>query len=208
MAMRTFMRFFGLAALVAASISCGSVVRNGTTPAYLVMDSLGGIRGAVSVGTPAATLISDVITNVTSPAPCTITTPCPTIFGDPGQAVMHLGLKDTTAQTSPSQFNAITIDRYHVEYIRADGRNTQGVDVPYAWDGAVTATISSTAPTTVGFLLVRSQAKEETPLVQLRNSNQILTMIAVVTFYGHDQTGNQTSISGNIQIDFGNFGDF
>jgi len=121
---------------------------------------------------------------------------------------MHLWLKDPSAQTAPTQFNAITIDRYHVEYTRADGHNIQGVDVPYAWDGAVTATISSTSSTSFGFVLVRVAAKEEAPLFQLRTSSQFLTVIAKVTFYGHDQTGNQTSITGNIQIDFGNFGDF
>jgi len=207
--MRTHMRFVGLAALVAASVSCGSVVRNGTTPAYLVLDSIAGIRGATTPGAPASVLSSDVVTNVPAPAPdCTATKPCPTIFGDSGTVSMHLGLKDPSAQTAPSQFNAITIDRYHVEYTRADGHNIQGVDVPYAWDGAVTTTISSTSSTSFGFVLVRVTAKEEAPLFQLRTSGQFLTVIAKVTFYGHDQTGNQTSITGNIQIDFGNFGDF
>ena len=102
----------------------------------------------------------------------------------------------------------LSISSSAFEYTRADGHNIQGVDVPYAWDGAVTATISSTASTSVGFVLVRLAAKEEAPLFQLRTSNQILTVIAKVTFYGHDQTGNQTSITGSIQIDFGNFGDF
>ena len=67
--MRTHMRFVGLAALVAASVSCGSVVRNGTTPAYLVLDSIAGIRGATTPGAPASVLSSDVVTNVPAPAP-------------------------------------------------------------------------------------------------------------------------------------------
>jgi hypothetical protein len=29
-----------------------------------------------------------------------------------------------------------------------------------------------------------------------------------VTFYGHDQAGNEVSATGSIQVDFGNFGDF
>jgi hypothetical protein len=28
-----------------------------------------------------------------------------------------------------------------------------------------------------------------------------------VTFYGHDQVGNDVSVMGSIQIDFGNFAD-
>jgi hypothetical protein len=29
-----------------------------------------------------------------------------------------------------------------------------------------------------------------------------------VTFYGHDQAGNEVTATGAIQIDFGNYGDF
>src|SRR6266513_1986668 len=125
--------------------------------------------------------------------------------GDSGQASMHLALKNPSAQTTPSQFNAITIDRVHIEYVRADGRGTPGVDVPYAWDGAVTATVSSSSSTQVSFELVRITSKEESPLIQLRNSSQFITVIAHVTFYGHDQTGNAATVTGSIQIDFGNF---
>ena len=51
-------------------------------------------------------------------------------------------------------------------FIRADGRNTPGVDVPYGFDGAFTATVSGGEPT-VGFELVRHIAKEEAPLAAL-----------------------------------------
>ena len=51
-----------------------------------------------------------------------------------------------------------------MRYIRADGRNTPGVDVPYGFDGALTATVSGS--TTVGFELVRHIAKEEAPLAR------------------------------------------
>lgn len=208
--MRSIHRMFGIAALVAATTSCGDVVRTGRAPAYLVMDALNGIQGKATAGTPASTLTSDVITNITSPAPCSPATPCPTVFADGGQASVHLALKDTgsgaTAPT-PNDLNAITIDRVHVDYARADGRNTPGVDVPYPFDGAVTVTITA-SPSTFGFPLVRIVAKEESPLVQLKNSPSFISAIATVTFYGHDQAGNAASVSGKIQIDFGNFGDF
>jgi hypothetical protein len=206
--MRILKQFLVGAAVIGGCTSCGDVVRDGRSPSYLVIDSMSGLRGAATVGTPASVLTSDVITNVTTPPPCTTNTPCPTIFGDAGQAIVHVALKDAGTQASPnspSQMNAVTIDRYHVEYIRADGRNTPGVDVPYAFDGAVTTTIS--ASTTFGFELVRVAAKEETPLVQLRTSPTFLTVLARVTFYGHDQAGNQVNVTGMIQIDFGNFGD-
>jgi hypothetical protein len=208
--MRNLTRFIAAVAFIGATTSCGDVVRNGRSPSYLVIDSLAGIRGAVTLAPPTSTLVSDVITNVTSPPPCTQTEPCPTIFSDSGQAVFHIALKDpgsAAAPTVPSQVNAITIERYHVDYVRADGRNTPGVDVPYGFDGAVTVTVS-TNNTTFGFELVRVVAKEETPLRQLRNSSSFITVLARVTFYGHDLAGNEVTASGSIQIDFGNFGDF
>src|SRR6266481_1161675 len=121
--MRNLTRFLAVAGLVGASASCGDVVRQGRAPSYLVIDSLAGIRGLSAPGIATATLISDVITNVTTPAPCSPATPCPTVFGDPGQASMHIALKDLGTATAPSvvsQVNAITIDRYHVAYERAD----------------------------------------------------------------------------------------
>jgi hypothetical protein len=207
--MRNPKRFLAAIALGATATSCGDVVRNGRAPSYLVVDSIRGVRGAATVATPASTLISDVITNVISPAPCSAETPCPTIFGDSGEATMHIALKDpgtSTAPSSPTEVNAITITRYHVDYIRADGRNTPGLDVPYGFDGAVTVTVSGT--TTFGFQLVRVAAKEETPLVQLKVSKSVITAIARITFFGHDQAGNEVTATGTIQVDFGNYGDF
>jgi hypothetical protein len=208
--MRNATRLIGLAALVAASVSCGDVVRQGSSPVYLVIDSLLGIRGAVQLGTPSATLISDVITNVTAPDPCTTIAPCPTIFGDNGQVTLRAPLKDLGATTSlsPTSNNEVTINRVHVEYVRADGRNTQGVDVPYAFDSALTATVRAGGTVTTGFELVRNIAKREAPLVQLKSGGNILSITARVTFYGVDRVGNQIQTTGQIQIEFGNFGDF
>jgi hypothetical protein len=208
--MRSALRFIGLAAIVAAATSCGNVVRDSRAPAYLIINTLAGARGNSTLGNFGSTLISDVITNVTTPAPCTTASPCPTIFGDVGQVTLSLGMRDpgtASSPTSPSTANAITITRYHVSYRRADGRNTQGVDVPFGFDGAVTATVSGTIGTTMGFTLVRLAAKEESPLVQLKFNSVFLTVLADVTFYGSDQVGNEVSIMGTIQVDFGNFGD-
>ena len=35
----------------------------------------------------------------------------------------------------------------------------------------------------------------------------VITTIAEVTFYGRDQVGNDVTVSGTLQVDFGNFGD-
>jgi hypothetical protein len=208
--MRNASRLIGLVSLIAASVSCGDVVRQGSSPVYLVIDQLQGMRGAVQPGIPSATLISDVITNVTSPAPCTTDSPCPTIFGDSGLATLRAPLKDigATASLSPTSNNEVTINRVHVEFVRADGRNTPGVDVPYSFDSAVTGTITAGGTLSLGFELVRNVAKQESPLAQLRTNPNFIAAIARVTFYGADRTGNAIQASGQLTVEFGNFGDF
>ena len=195
--------------LFLATTSCGDVVRNGRAPVILVINQLQAAPGS-KPGALGGNLLSDVITNVTAPAPCTPTSPCPTIFNDVGQVTFSLALKDvgtTAAPAAPTTNNSVTINRVHVEYIRADGRNTPGVDVPYPFDGAVTGTVPATGTLSMGFEIVRNVAKEETPLIQLQQSPVILSTIARVTFYGQDLVGNAVSATGQIQIDFANFGD-
>ena len=80
--------------------------------------------------------------------------------------------------------------------------------MPFAFDGAVTGTIPAGGTLTLGFELVRNVAKQESPLVQLKTSSNIISTIATVTFYGADRVGNDIQATGQIQIEFGNFGDF
>jgi hypothetical protein len=168
------------------------------------MDSLEAAPGN-KPGAMAGTLFSDVVTNVTSPEPCSTSNPCPTVFADVGQAILHLTPKD--AGIAPTTNNQVTIRRYHVSYRRADGRNTPGVDVPHGFDGGATGTVPPAGSLTLGFELVRHSAKEEAPLIQLKVNPQVISTIADVTFYGTDQVGNDISATGSISIDFGNFGD-
>ena len=57
------------------------------------------------------------------------------------------------------------------------------------------------------FTIVRNIAKDEAPLRALTVNGVIISTIAEVTFYGHDQTGREVSVAANISVDFGNFGD-
>jgi hypothetical protein len=195
----------GAIALIAVTVSCGDVVRQGRSPVYLVMDQLLATSGAKDGGTKQNTLQSDVITMVTSPAPCTTTSPCGTVFDDKGFVTVRALPKNVTS-TGPSTNSEVTLNRYHISYVRADGRNTPGVDVPYGFDGAVTGTTVD-GKLELQFEMVRHVAKMESPLVQLSVNPGIITTIAEVTFYGRDQVGNDLSVSGTMQVDFGNFGD-
>ncbi len=186
-----------VAALMAPSVSCTTQQMTGTSPAYLILDSLLAASGAQpdQVG---GVLASDVLTNGG-------------IFADNGQATLRLALKDPGSQTTPTQpttMNYITITRYHVDFVRSDGRNTPGVDVPYSFDGAVTLTVDDTGGI-ASFNLVRVQAKAEAPLQALavNGGAQVISTIAYVTFYGADQAGRAVSVTGAISVNFANWAD-
>lgn len=199
-------RILTIAALLAATISCGDVARQGRSPVYVVIDSLlaapGGGFGANQF---TGTLRSDVIVLLRTPDPCSPASPCPTFYSDSGQVTLHLQSKELAI--APTSNNQVTLRRYRVTYRRVDGRNTPGVDVPFGFDGAFTGTIPPTGQATFSFELVRHIAKQESPLIQLRSNPNILLTMADVTIYGTDLVGNEVSVTGSITIEFGNFGD-
>jgi hypothetical protein len=191
-------RLAGAVVLATAISSCGDLTREGTSSSYLIVGVLQAASGADPT-TFTSGLASDVITVKDNVA---------TIFNDPARVTFKLGLKDpgpASSPASPTQNNWITLTQYHVQYLRSDGHNVEGVDVPYAFDGGLTGTVSD--DTTVGFTLVRNQAKMEAPLAALTTNPIVLSTIARVTFYGHDQTGREVSATANIDVTFANFGD-
>ena len=115
-------------------------------------------------------------------------------------------MKNATSATAPTTANFITVDRYHVTFIRSDGRNKPGVDVPYPFDGAFTTTVGGEGANGA-FTIVRHTSKLEAPLLALGSSGVIISTLAEVTFYGHDQTGREASASARMSVDFGNFQD-
>ena len=204
---RQLSRLLGAAGVLVAAIACGDVVRQGRSPVFLVIDTLQGAPGNKPSQFSSNALLSDVETIVTSGGLCSTANPCPTVFDDVGQVVLHAPLKDATSLGGPTTNNEVTITRYHVTYRRSDGRNTPGVDVPYAIDGAATGTVPANSTLTLAFELVRQVAKQEPPLVQLKQNPSIITTLAEITFYGADRVGNGVSVTGTLQVNFGNFPD-
>ena len=183
----------GATGLVSA---CSSTVRTGQSPAYLILQRLEGASGAESGAQFQSVLRSDVLTKGG-------------IFEDNGRVTLSLALKDVTSPTGPTSNNLITLNRYRVEYRRTDGRNTPGVDVPYAFDGAIGITVSE-QPTSAVFSLVRVQAKLEAPLITLAGYNGgalVISTIADVTFFGKDQTGRDVTVTGSMSINFADWAD-
>jgi hypothetical protein len=185
--------------LASAASACGDMQHEGTASSFLIVNALEGAPGSDPTKF-SASLASDVVTVVNN---------VPTVFNDVGRVSLSLGMKDpgtASSPTSPTSANFITLTQYHVQFIRADGRNTQGVDVPYAFDGGMTLTVTD-SDIQGAFTLVRNIAKDEAPLRALTVNGLIISTIAEVTFYGHDQTGREVSAVARISVDFGNFGD-
>jgi hypothetical protein len=104
----------------------------------------------------------------------------------------------------------ITIERYEVRYFRSDGRNQEGVDVPYRITGNVAQEIVAPGAATLAVEVVRRQAKVEPPLSNLQGNGGafIVTMFAEVTLHARTTTLVPTnSVSARMQIDFADFGD-
>jgi hypothetical protein len=206
--MRRTFRFVTFVTVVAAGSSCGSdALRQSRAPMLLVVDALEAApTGGHGANSFTGTLLSDVVVVSTDPA-CSPSpsASCFTVFNDVGRVTLASQPKNISIE--PTSNNQVTINRYHVDFVRADGQNSPGVDVPYSFDGGVTGTVPETGTLQLTFELVRHTSKEESPLIQLRNSSQIIHTIAHVTFYGQDLVGNAISVTGSIGVDFGNFGD-
>lgn len=190
----------GLVLVAALGVSvngCSKTVREGRSPAYLIVSQLEAASGADDEKF-SNLLASDVVTNGT-------------VFEDAGRVTFSLGLKNVGSEgqpASPTTNNFITVNRYHVEFRRSDGRNVPGVDVPYAFDGAGTVTVGDSGATMI-FALVRAQAKVESPLKSLAGAGgaALISTIADVTFYGRDQTGNDVQAIASISVNFADWGD-
>jgi hypothetical protein len=197
------------AAVVAATAAsgCGEYVRQGRSPAQLVIVSLGTaaiVDRELQGGTGVPGSIVPVSSFLTRPLNSDVDPPA----RDRGQVVLRQILRDPGAPgapAAPTPLNDITVTEYDVRYRLANGRDTPGVDVPYPIRGGLTLTVLGTGTATAEFDLVRAVAKAEPPLAALKSNEVTLTVIADVTFYGRDQAGNAVSATGAVQINFADF---
>jgi hypothetical protein len=161
--------------------------------------SMGGAPSDLAgVGDTVSDLLSDVCFADEEHPPCTV-------FNDNGVVVMRAFPKDRTQTVS--DINDVTFTRYRVTFIRADGRNVQGVDVPFAFDGVAQFTVPiSGEEVERPFIIVRHQAKAESPLKEIsQNRALILSVIAQVDFYGADSSGRAVQVTGYVNITFADF---
>jgi len=149
-------------------------------------------------GEPVGDLFSDVCQG--SPDLCVVR---------PDNALVSLSVQAENPYTDLSHFGDIVVDRYRVTYVRADGRNTPGVDAPHAFDGAINFRVPADAPPTgQPFMVVRPQAKLEAPLRNLAGGGGliVLSVIARIEFYGRQVvTDEPVSARGSLNITFADF---
>lgn len=103
-----------------------------------------------------------------------------------------------------------TVERYEVHYFRSDGRNVEGVDVPFAITGNLAQEVIEENAATLNLEVVRRQAKLDPPLTHLARGGGgiVVTMFAEITLHARTTTGDVTNtVSGRLQIDFSDFGD-
>ena len=199
-------RLAGAAACVISLASCGGeMLRTGRSPMFLQIDNMQATAGGGS-SSASAFLLSDVQVLVDETVNG-VTTKVPAIFNDSATATIRSVEKNPDGTVTV--IAAITLTRYHVEFRRTDGRNTPGVDVPYGFDGGLGVTIGPGNQVLVPFEIVRHQAKLEPPLKNLAQGGGLgfISTIAEVTFYGRDQNGNEVTVTGRIDVQFGDFAD-
>ena len=133
------------------------------------------------------------------------------VVQDTVRATLRLVSRDPSLlprPAAPTTSVFAAIDRYRVRYVRTDGRNEPGIDVPHPWDGALTLLVSIDGR--IGDLvLVRASAKLEPPLVKLRGGggDVVINALAYVTFYGRDHAGARIEATGAITIGFADWSD-
>jgi hypothetical protein len=109
--------------------------------------------------------------------------------------------------TGAAPFEDVLVTRYEVRYIRSDGHNREGVDVPYRITGGLSTIVPYDGEGEVAFVVVRHQAKFEPPLSNLVDEPVVLTVIAEITLHGQTTTGRAVTARGFLTINFANFAD-
>jgi len=201
--MRTHLRRSrpGLLAVLAAALvlpACNPLEKESDAISQLLIESL---TGRTMDGTEAHFLQSDVLFQ-------SATSGVTTILADTAKATFSARQLDPSPILGPSNFSDITLTRYTVAYFRSDGRNTQGVDVPYGFDGSITHRVQAGLATSISFIIVRETAKQEPPLLNLLESTgrpEVLNVTARVEFYGRDGSNKTVKATGYLPIYFANY---
>lgn len=130
-----------------------------------------------------------------------------TVAADAAKVTFAAQSLDPEPWLGTSYYNEILVTHYVVTYSRSDGKNQEGVDVPYSFDGSLSARVQVDSQIDVSFVVVRAVSKLEPPLVNLatgRGEGELKTT-ARIDFYGEDTLGNKVKATGYLTIFFANY---
>ena len=183
-----------LLALFFALISCNPLENETLSNSMLVIMSLTGqdINGNIS-----NFLQSDVLTNEN------------TVTADTATVTFKAHLLNPESINGSSQYNNVMVTHYVVTYFRSDGKNKEGVDIPYSFEGHMSSLVEIDNIAELSFVLVREVAKLEPPLINLHDGRGegVLQLRAKVDFYGHDLANKTVKSTGYLSIYFANYAD-
>jgi hypothetical protein len=183
-----------IAALFLAS--CVAKENDSTSGSFLIINSLTGndLEGAAG----STTVFSDVLTDGS-------------IINDNAVANVNAQIYNPAKTADISYFNNVVVDQIDVEFKRTDGRNVEGVDVPYRFTQPMNFLIAVNAPKDIPFVLIRHVAKLEAPLLALRevpSQSFVLQLVAKVTLNGKDLGGHRVApVTGYLSVWCANFAD-
>jgi hypothetical protein len=189
--------------VVLISYGCTKVEDDSRSGSLLVVDSVNGLPGGAgeTAGVP---LLSDICDEDSlNPSVCTV-------FNDDAEIEFSnefLQIGPGAGVGEPGFIADIIVNRYRVDYFRSNGRNTPGVDVPFAIDGTMNVRVPVDGNATATIVVVRHEAKKEPPLAELQfgPSEGTLTLNAQMQFFGHDIAGRTVSATGFLEIHFAAF---
>jgi hypothetical protein len=173
---------------------CNPLEDDSKSSSFIIVES---VFGTDASGKAASFLQSDVVLTNSI------------VVADVATAILRSSLLDPAPILNPGQFNDIMLDRYIVSYSRIDGKNRQGVDIPYSFEGALTKLLKIGKSTSISFVVVREVAKLESPLIDLAQNRAegVIEATAKIEFYGHDLVENKVKATGYLTIFFANYAD-
>ena len=196
-AMTRVMKLLGLAVLAIGLTSCNPVENESESASMLIIERMQGtnVEGQIS-----DYVQSDVYVQKEGEA-------TGTIIADIGRATVSCKMLAPAPPLGSSTWNDILVNRYVVSYSRVDGRNTPGVDVPYPFEGSISAVIKIGFSQDIAFVIVREVAKAEPPLINLRTNGAegVIQVTAKVEFFGNDLANKKVKATGTIPIFFANY---
>lgn len=149
------------------------------------------------------------------------------VINDEANVVVNIFRKNNNTGLGTSPVEHIYLERYEVRYFRTDGRNQEGVDVPFRITGPLgNVRFHTPGPGGAGeveadilITIVRHQAKSEPPLRNLEGGVRgdtnvfqlpgafVLTTVAEITIHGRTLQGDALVAVGRQQVTFADFPD-